>query len=254
MPDLFDECQDLFETDDLYEVLSVKSNCSLKEVKRAYHKLSLKVHPDRVTQKEKAAATHKFQALGKVYSVLSNEESRKLYDETGEVDNEGALSEDKDWYDYWRILFAKISVDDIKQFEKKYKGSKEELDDLKSAYTDFKGDMDLILENVLCAEIEDESRFRKIFLGLIKDGELKEYKVFTKESAKRKKERNNKAADEAAEAEKARKELGIGEGEDGLKQMILKNKNSREQQAEGFFAMLEARYAEPEKKKSKKKK
>ena len=52
-------------------------------VKRAYHKMSLKVHPDRVPEKEKKTATERFQVLGKVYSILSDEESRKVYDETG---------------------------------------------------------------------------------------------------------------------------------------------------------------------------
>ena len=53
-------------------------------VKRAYHKLSLQVHPDRVGGKdEKEIATKKFQTLGKIYTVLSDKEKRKIYDETG---------------------------------------------------------------------------------------------------------------------------------------------------------------------------
>lgn len=52
-------------------------------MKKAYYKQSLKVHPDRVTEGEKEEATEKFQTLGKVYSVLSDKEKRKIYDETG---------------------------------------------------------------------------------------------------------------------------------------------------------------------------
>ena len=53
-------------------------------VKRAYHKLSLKVHPDRVQDdKKKDEATKKFQAMGKAYSILSDKEKRAIYDETG---------------------------------------------------------------------------------------------------------------------------------------------------------------------------
>ena len=52
-------------------------------VKRAYRRLSLKVHPDRVGKKEKKAATCKFQVLGKVYSILSDTDKRAIYDETG---------------------------------------------------------------------------------------------------------------------------------------------------------------------------
>lgn len=52
-------------------------------VKRGYHKLSLAVHPDRVTENEKEIATQKFQTLGKVYSILSDKDKRGLYDESG---------------------------------------------------------------------------------------------------------------------------------------------------------------------------
>ena len=57
----------------------------LFSVRRAYHKVSLKVHPDRVEEKDKKVATEKFQTLGKVYSILSDEERRKIYNETGKI-------------------------------------------------------------------------------------------------------------------------------------------------------------------------
>lgn len=43
---------------------------------------------------------------------------------TGDVDDdESDVTQDRDWSDYWRLLFKKVSVDDIKTFEKDYKGS-----------------------------------------------------------------------------------------------------------------------------------
>lgn len=43
---------------------------------------------------------------------------------TGDVDDdESDVTRDRDWSDYWRLLFKKVSVDDIKTFEKDYKGS-----------------------------------------------------------------------------------------------------------------------------------
>ena len=56
---------------------------SLVTVKKAYYKLSLKVHPDRVSADELEQATRKFQALGKIYEVLSDDERRAMYDEDG---------------------------------------------------------------------------------------------------------------------------------------------------------------------------
>jgi len=58
------------------------------------------------------------------------------------------LIKDRDWTDYWRILFKKVTVDDIRAFEKSYKGSEEESETLRSAYVNCEGDMDKILEEV----------------------------------------------------------------------------------------------------------
>ena len=61
-----------------------------------------------------------------------------------------------------------------------------------------------------------------------------------------------KAKEEAAEAEQAKKELGL-DGESSLRSMIMKKQAAREKEMDSFFAHLEAKYAEPEKKKPKKK-
>ena len=42
----------------------------------------------------------------------------------GEVDEENDIDQDKDWNDYWRLLFKKVSVKDIEEFEEKYKGER----------------------------------------------------------------------------------------------------------------------------------
>lgn len=52
-------------------------------VKKAYRKLSLTVHPDRVPDEGKEKATEKFKVLGKIHSVLSDPEKRAVYDDTG---------------------------------------------------------------------------------------------------------------------------------------------------------------------------
>lgn len=52
-------------------------------VKRAYHRLSLKTHPDRVAEELKVEATEKFKVISAIYSVLSNKSQRALYDKTG---------------------------------------------------------------------------------------------------------------------------------------------------------------------------
>lgn len=73
-----------------------------------------------------------------------------MYDEDGTVDeeNDTILKQDRDWSEYWRLLFSKVKIEDIKSFEESYKGSEEERDTLKSVYVDSEGDMDAIMDGV----------------------------------------------------------------------------------------------------------
>lgn len=65
---------------DYYEILGLERSCSVEDVRKAYRKLSLKVHPD----KNKApGAEEAFKAVSKAFQCLSNEESRKKYDVVG---------------------------------------------------------------------------------------------------------------------------------------------------------------------------
>lgn len=107
-------------------------------VKKAYHQLSLLVHPDRVEEDIKAEATEKFKVLGRIYSILSDNEKRKIYDQSGQYDEESEEVMMRNWADYWKSLFKKISVEDINNYEKNYKGSDIEIKDLKRAYMDSK--------------------------------------------------------------------------------------------------------------------
>lgn len=42
------------------------------------------------------------------------------------------------WEDYWRLLFKKVTEQDITEFENKYKGSEEETSDVKQLYERYK--------------------------------------------------------------------------------------------------------------------
>ena len=35
--------------------------------------------------------------------------------------------DDRNWDEHWRVLFNKVTLDDIKNFEEKYKNSREDL-------------------------------------------------------------------------------------------------------------------------------
>ncbi len=52
-------------------------------VKKAYRQLALRYHPDRTDIDQKEEAKTKFQIIGKIYAILSDDEKRKIYDDTG---------------------------------------------------------------------------------------------------------------------------------------------------------------------------
>lgn len=68
---------------DYYSILGVDKSCSVEEIRKAYRKLSLKVHPD----KNKAPGSEDaFKKLSKAFKCLSDDGSRRQYDQTGLVD------------------------------------------------------------------------------------------------------------------------------------------------------------------------
>ncbi|KAG8551996.1 hypothetical protein GDO81_004371 [Engystomops pustulosus] len=144
--------------------------------------------------------------------------------------------------------FKKITVEDIKEYETKYKGSEEERADVIQAYLDFEGDMDTIMESVVLAGIDDEPRFRDIIKKAIKKKEVPAYDAFVKEAKKKRDQRKKRAHDEALEAEAMRKDIGLGSGEDDLKALIQKRQQDREKEVDSFMAQLEAKYCKNTKK------
>ncbi|CAG5088930.1 Similar to DNAJC9: DnaJ homolog subfamily C member 9 (Homo sapiens) [Cotesia congregata] len=183
MAKLHDLCEKYFGSRNFYEVLEIPKTASDKEVKKAYHKLSLLVHPDRVAENKKEEATEKFQVLGFIHSILSDTEKRKIYDETGQYDEESEEVAMRNWADYWRTLFKEVTIEDINKYEKDYKGSETEIKDLKRAYTD---------KAVPFTNCDEEPRLHAIIQKLIEDGEVPEYKAFTNENEKKKARRKRK--------------------------------------------------------------
>jgi len=68
---------------DHYEVLGVKKEASLDEIKRAYRSLAKKYHPDRNPNDPSAEA--KFKEVQHAYSVLNDPQKRAQYDQYGDV-------------------------------------------------------------------------------------------------------------------------------------------------------------------------
>ncbi len=66
---------------DLYKIIGVIKEATAAEIKKAYYKMANIHHPD------KGGDTDKFKEIAIAYSVLSDEEKRKRYDDGEDVEN-----------------------------------------------------------------------------------------------------------------------------------------------------------------------
>ncbi len=67
---------------DYYKILGISRDSNNNSIKRAYHKMARKFHPDKNPDK-KAENTERFKQIKEAYEVLSDEKRRKIYDNYG---------------------------------------------------------------------------------------------------------------------------------------------------------------------------
>ncbi|KAJ9181129.1 hypothetical protein P3X46_009292 [Hevea brasiliensis] len=164
----------------LYEVLGVERTASQQEIKKAYYKLALRLHPDKNPGDEEAK--EKFQQLQKVISILGDEEKRAVYDQTGCVDDADLAGDVvENLRDFFRALYKKVTEADIEEFEANYRGSDSEKKDLIELYKRCKGNMNRLFCSMLCSDPKlDSHRFKDILDEAISAGELEATKAYQK--------------------------------------------------------------------------
>src|SRR5207247_6072926 len=68
---------------DYYALLGVARDAGEADIKKAYRRLAMQYHPDRVAAAEKTAAEEKFKEITEAYEVLRDPDKRAAYDRYG---------------------------------------------------------------------------------------------------------------------------------------------------------------------------
>lgn len=229
-------------TESFYEVLNVKTSASQQEIRKAYYKLALKYHPDRIPstsgENSKKEIETKFKVIGFAYEVLSNPDKREIYDRNPLAFSEGTTDISK-----FTELFTKITTQDIDDFKKYYIGSAEELEDIMASYMKNYGDIVKITEEVFFGSVYEEERYLDLIKRQIAREILPDYLSNGKspDSHRKKALRLKKAEKEASEADAYAKELGLFSTKDGSNLTAL-IQNKQKSRFDDMINNLESKY------------
>ena len=67
---------------DLYKILDINETATKEEIKKAFRKKAKSCHPD-----HQGGNSDKFSEINEAHAILINDKKRKLYDETGQTDD-----------------------------------------------------------------------------------------------------------------------------------------------------------------------
>lgn len=219
----------------LYEILGVEKTASQQEIKKAYHRLALQLHPDKNPGDEQAK--ERFQQLQKVVSILGDADKRALYDQSGVIDDADLAGEAfENLHDYFRTIYKKVTEADIEEFEANYRGSDSEKNDLIDLYKKFKGNMDRLFYSMLCSDAKlDSHRFKDILDEAIASGGLKETRAYKKWA-----KQVSETKPPTSPLRRRRKQSK--EFESDLYAIISQRRSERKNQFESMFSSLISKY------------
>ncbi|XWS59187.1 hypothetical protein CRYUN_Cryun08bG0100300 [Craigia yunnanensis] len=230
-----EENQSCLNEKSLYEVLGVEKTASQQEIKKAYYKLALRLHPDKNPGDEEAK--EKFQQLQKVISILGDEEKRAVYDQTGCVEDADLAGDVvQNLKNFFKAMYKKVTEADIEEFEANYRGSGSEKKDLIDLYKKCKGNMNKLFCSMLCSDPKlDSHRFKDMLDEAIASGELKETKAYQKWA-------NKVSQIKPPSSPLRRKGKSNKQSESDLFAIISQRRNERKDQFDSMFSSLVSKY------------
>jgi DnaJ family protein C protein 9 len=175
------------------DVLKCSKDADKAALRKAYYRAALKYHPDK-RPKDDTEAARVFQAVSAAYEILSNDDLRASYDETGIIPNDDDHHDDdvnmesvQQWKEYFSAIFGKVTQSGIEAFAVKYKCSDEERRDVLKEYEKQKGNLLRMLEFVMLSEPRDAIRWVEDYLRpAIAAGEIRSQYEKTMEQTLRK--------------------------------------------------------------------
>ena len=226
-----------------YASLGLTKGCSSGEVKRAYHRLALRLHPDKNPGDAEAAG--RFQAVQKVYGVLGDVKRRALYDAhgVGADDEGGGVGGDfDDLKEYYRTAYVPVTEAEIERFAEQYRGSEEERADVLRYYGEREGRMDEVMQFVMCSTEDDAPRFAAMVDAAVEAGEVAGGFAAYDAWAARARRRKPSGSGSKGRAGLAGRGKAAEPGMD-LVAMLQANRDRRGAKFDDFMSSLEARYA-----------
>lgn len=238
---------------DPYKILLVETSATPLQIKKAYKKLSLQYHPDKIQQLKSGVDKDQFPKIQFAYSILSDAQKRHRYDTTGSLDGES--HSDFDWKEYFAATTQKITLDMIDEDRVAYVGSVEEKEDILHNFAFYDGDFLRLFEVIPHLEFDEalESRVFDIVESALEGGNVQVDKSVIKSWEKYKRSRKTKVkqmlskmAREAKQAEKLAKSLKQKKvtSQSDLKALIQKRLAGR---MDDLISKLEAKYTKGKK-------
>lgn len=131
---------------DYYEVLGVGRSASQQEIKTAYRKLAIKLHPDKNPGDK--AAEDGFKEAAEAYSVLGDPDKRAVYDQYGHTGFKGAPSINQDIFREFSDIFGGSIFEDLFGFGDLFGGGRRSRSSARRG-ADFRYDLEITFEEAV---------------------------------------------------------------------------------------------------------
>lgn len=238
---------------DPYEILEVDKLATPIDIKRAYKKLCLKFHPDKIQQQQTDEDIDTFPKVQFAYSILSDPQRRQRYDQTGSLaESDGDAS--FNWKEYFDNINTKITIDMIDEDRQKYQNSDEERADILSNFVYYDGDFLKLFELIPHLEFTEleEARVFKIVETAMANADFSDtmetpavnswnkYKRLRKTKVKQMLKKLAKEAKEAEELEKMITNKGKRVKTENDLALLIKSRQSN--RMDDLISSLESKY------------